>query len=226
MLTRDDRTVGDCLAVLEAVAPLGLRHLGFKDLGVEPSTQRALVRRIRELGATSYLEVVSLEPEAALAAARAAVELGVDRLLGGTQAEATLELLSGTPIAYFPFPGRPEGHPTRLGGEPALVAAQCRELVARGCAGVDLLAYRAFEAEPLELVRAARAGLGEARLIVAGSIDSPAKVHALARAGADAFTVGSAVFEGRWAPGSPGLESQLRAVLEACRSAPPRERLE
>jgi len=217
MLTREDRTVGDCLAALEAAAPLGLRHVGFKDVGVDPGTQRRLVRRIRELGATSYLEVVSLGAEAARAAARAALELGVDTLLGGTDAEAALEVLSGSGVAYLPFPGRPEGHPTRLGGTPEQVTRQCRELVARGCAGADLLAYRAFEAEPLELVRAARAGLGAARLVVAGSIERAEQVQALAAAGVDAFTVGSAIFEGRWAPGEPGLQAQLRAVLAACR---------
>jgi hypothetical protein len=38
-----------------------------------------------------------------------------------------------------------------------------------GCAGIDLLAYRATDAEPLDLVRAARAATS-GRLVVAGSI--------------------------------------------------------
>ncbi|MGI5861595.1 MAG: putative quorum-sensing-regulated virulence factor [Myxococcales bacterium] len=216
MLTRDDRTVGDCLAVIDEVAPLGLRHLGFKDIGVDLATMRALVKRIRELGATCYLEVVSIEPEACLASARLAVELGVDRLLGGTDVRGMLEVLAGTPIDFHPFPGRPEGHPTRLGGSPSSVAEQCREIMALGCAGADLLAYRATEADPLDLVGAARSALGAGRLIVAGSIDSPAKIEALAAAGADAFTVGSSVFEGSWAPDEPGPVAQLRAVLASC----------
>ncbi len=216
MLTRDDRTVGDCLAVLDEIAPLGLRHLGFKDVGVDLATMRALVKRIRALGATCCLEVVSVEPEACLSSARLAVELGVDRLFGGTDVRGTLEVLAGTPIAYYPFPGRPEGHPTRLGGSPSLVAEQCREAMDLGCAGVDLLAYRATEAEPLDLVRAARSALGDGRLIVAGSIDGPAKIESLAAAGVDAFTVGSSVFEGSWARGEPGPVNQLRAVLASC----------
>lgn len=35
MLTRHDRTVPDCLAVLDEIAPLGLRHIGFKDIGAD-----------------------------------------------------------------------------------------------------------------------------------------------------------------------------------------------
>jgi len=226
MLTRDDRTVGDCLAVLDEIAPLGLRHVGFKDVGVDRETLRVLARRIRELGATSYLEVVSLAPDAAVDSARAAVELEVDQLLGGTQVEATLQVLAGTGIGYLPFPGSPDGHPTRLGGSPAEVAADCARFLERGCAGADLLAFRAFQAEPLALVQAARAALGAARLVVAGSIDTPQKVAALAERGVDAFTVGSAVFERAWAPSEPTLLAQLRAVLAACEACPTPARTE
>ena len=103
-----------------------------------------------------------------------------------------------------------------LGGGPEEVAAHCRRFVAKGCAGVDLLAYRATEAEPLDLVRAARAALGDRTLIVAGSVDQPARIRALAAAGADAFTIGSAVFNGAFSPRKGALLSQLRDVLAAC----------
>ena len=216
MLTREDRTVLDALEVLDAIAPLGLRHIGFKDVGVEPALLRELNRRIKAQGAISYLEVVSTTPEACLASARAAVEIGVDRLLGGTDADAVLALLEGTGIGYFPFPGAPSGHPTMLGGRPEAIAADCARFMAKGCAGVDLLAYRATEAEPLELVRAARRSLGDGLLIVAGSVDRPARIQALAEAGADAFTIGSAVFNGTFSPRKGALVSQLRDVLAAC----------
>lgn len=214
MLTRHDRTVEDCLDVAERVRPLGLRHVGFKDVGVGPGALRALVRALKAQGATVYMEVVSTDGAACLRSARHAVELGVDRLLGGTAVEATQEILRGTGVAYFPFPGRPHDHPTRLGGAAGEVAEHCRRFRAAGCAGADLLAYRATEAEPVELVRGARAGLGEGgRLIVAGSIDGRARLAEIAAAGADAFTVGSALFDGSWAPHAGTLEAQLRAVL-------------
>ncbi len=215
MLTRQDRTVPDCLEVLAETAALGLRHIGFKDIGVDADTLRRLHAGIKALGAVSYLEVVATSPEAALHSARVGAELGVDRLLGGTQVAETLEILRGTKVEYYPFPGTPSGHPTRLGGDAALIEAHTANFVAQGCAGVDLLAYRATEAEPLELVRAARRGCVAARLICAGSVDSPARIAALREAGADAFTIGSAVFEGTFAPGAGGLTAQLREIL-AC----------
>src|SRR5271168_5176772 len=150
MLTRQDRTVADCLDILAQIAPLGLKHIGFKDIGVDPQTLAALNTGIKTLGATSYLEVVATSPEAALHSARMGAQIGVDCLLGGTQATETLQ---GSCIKYYPFPGIPQGHPTQLGGDAALVAAQSAAFVAQGCAGVDLLAYRATEADPIDLVK-------------------------------------------------------------------------
>jgi len=81
-----------------------------------------------------------------------------------------------------------------------------------------LLAYRATEAEPLDLIRAARRGLGKkGQLVVAGSIDSPAHIRAVAEAGADAFTIGSAAFDGSFSPRKGLLANQLRDIVEACR---------
>jgi hypothetical protein len=216
MLTRDDQTVEDALGVLDVVQEVGLTHVGFKDVGVEPRTLGALTERIKRAGATSYLEVVSTTPEACLRSARVAVEIGVDRLLGGTDVEPMLGLLAGSRTGYYPFPGRPEGHPTRLGGTPETVAADCRRFVRLGCAGVDLLAYRATEADPLALVRAARQET-PGQVIVAGSVNSPARIRALHEAGADAFTIGSAAFDGSFAPRKGLLRSQLQAILDACR---------
>ncbi len=217
MLTRDDRTIEDGLAVLDAALDVGLRHVGFKDVGVSPATLRALAARIRAAGATSYMEVVSTTREAALRSAAIAVEIGVDRLLGGTEIDATLQLLDGTPIEYFPFPGFPEGHPTRLGGSAAEIAAHCRAFMARGCRGVDLLAYRATQADPLDLVRAARNAIGQrGALIAAGSVNSFERIAALREAGADAFTIGTAILDGSLAPRAATLRARLEAVIAAC----------
>jgi hypothetical protein len=89
----------------------------------------------------------------------------------------------------------------------------------QGCAGADLLAYRATEADPLALVRAARNGLGQGTLICAGSVQSSAQIRALASAGADAFTIGSAVFDGSYAPEAGSILSQLARVQADCATA-------
>ena len=213
MLTRGDKTVEDSLAVLDQTAALGLRHVGFKDVGVPRATLEALTTRIRAVGATSYMEVVSETPEACLNSAQVARDLGIDRLLGGTHITEINAILAGTSTQYFPFPGRPVGHPTKLGGTAADVEADCRRIMDTGCAGADLLAYRATEAEPLALVKAARRGLGSGYLIVAGSITTAERIRAIADAGADAFTIGTAVFDGSYNPRKGSLLSQLSDVL-------------
>jgi heptaprenylglyceryl phosphate synthase len=88
-----------------------------------------------------------------------------------------------------------------------------------GCAGADLLAFRATEAEPLELIRAARRGLGDGYLIVAGSITSAERIRAVSQAGADAFTIGTAVFDGSYNPRKGSILSQLGDVLADCEAA-------
>lgn len=213
MLTRNDRTVVDCLEILESVSALGLKHIGFKDVGVPAKTLKALTTAIKDMGATSYLEVVSETPEACLNSARVGGELGVDCLLGGTAAGDILNILKGTPTLYYPFPGKPSGHPTRLGGTPQDIEADCRKFLDAGCAGVDLLAYRATDAGPLALVKAARRSLGEGRLIVAGSITSRNQIREIAEAGADAFTIGSALLDGSYDSAKGTLQSQIASVL-------------
>ena len=215
MLTRSDQTVTDCLEVLDDIRPLGLAHIGFKDIGVSADVLAELARRIKAAGATSYMEMVSTSREACLRSARLARDIGVDCLLGGIEAEGVIEILAGSEVHYLPFPGRPFEHPTKLAGSPAGIEDDCRRFQALGCAGVDLLAYRATESDPLELVRAARRG-SDGILLVAGSVQTPAQIRDLAAAGADAFTMGSAVFDGSFAPRLGSLRSQLRAVLDAC----------
>ena len=76
------------------------------------------------------------------------------------------------------------------------------------------MAYRATEADPLELVRAARRGTS-GYLVVAGSVSTAGQIEDLRAAGADAFTVGSAVFDGSFSPKKGSIASQLRDVLQA-----------
>lgn len=216
MLTRADQTVGDALEVLDDIRSVGLTHIGFKDVGLPPAQLGAVARRVKEMGATSYMEVVSTTAEACLASARVARDIGIDRLLGGTQVDEVLAILAGSATRYLPFPGKPFDHPTKLAGSADDVERDCRRAIERGCAGVDLLAYRATEAAPLDLVEAARRGT-DGILLVAGGIGTPEQVRALAAAGVDAFTVGSAAFDGSFAPVLGSLRSQLRAVLDACR---------
>lgn len=219
MLTRRDETIEDCLKLYQQIRPVGLKHVGFKDVGASKDTLKALTEAIHESGAVSYMEVVSTSQQNALRSAETAVELGVQRLLGGVQVDAVLAIIRGTKTAYYPFPGFPNGHPTKLAGKPSDVAGHCRSFMQKGCSGCDILAYRATESDPVALVRAAREGLGNGHLIVAGSVTGAKRINEIAEAGADAFTIGTAIFDGSYAPRKGSIFSQLEAVLADCADA-------
>jgi hypothetical protein len=217
MLTRNDATVENALDLVEIARPLGLRHIGFKDVGAEASMLKRLTAAIRAVGASPWMEVVSTTREAELKSIALARDLGVDLLMGGVHVEEGLRILEGSTTRYLPFAGKPTGHPTRLGGSAPEVEAQCRDFATKGCAGVDILAYRATEAEPLDLIAACRRGFGErGAVVVAGSVNSAERVDAIRAAGADAFTIGTAAIEASYAPGAGPLAAQLKAVLEDC----------
>jgi hypothetical protein len=219
MLTRNDATVENALDLVEIARELGLRHIGFKDAGAEAPMLKRLTQAIRAAGASPWMEVVATTREAELRAIALGRDLGVDLLMGGVHVEEGLRILEGSVTRYLPFAGKPSGHPTRLSGSAVEVEAQCRAFAAMGCAGVDILAYRATEAEPLDLVAACRRGfLDSGAVVVAGSVNSAERVNAVRAAGADAFTIGTAAIACAYAPGVGSVAGQLKAVLEDCRA--------
>ncbi|MGH6880277.1 HisA/HisF-related TIM barrel protein [Hypericibacter sp.] len=215
MLTRDDQTIEDCVELYDTIRALPLRHVGFKDVGVPVDVLRKLHGKLKADGRVTYMEVVSTSEESCLRSAQIGLDLGVDCLLGGTQVDLILPLLKGSRTGYYPFPGIPVGHPTKLGGSPQRIASDTRSALTKGCAGVDLLAYRATEADPLDLIRAARS-VTDKPVIVAGSINSPKRIRDIAAAGASLFTIGTAALDGSFYPRNGLLTNQLKHILEAC----------
>jgi hypothetical protein len=228
MLTRNDATVPDAAAVYDTLRDSRLRYVGFKDIGLPPAELRGLAATMRADGREVFLEVVSERAEDEIRSVEAALEIGVDWLLGGTHADAALSILdrvgppgtAGRP-RYCPFPGRVVGHPSILEGSLDEIAASARELTARdGVDGLDLLAYR-WNGDVPALVRAV-VGASAGPVIAAGSVDSAERINALADAGAWAFTIGGAIFDGRL-PAGPSIREQVDRALELTRAASGRE---
>ncbi|RWO26039.1 4-hydroxythreonine-4-phosphate dehydrogenase [Mesorhizobium sp.] len=214
MLTRNDRTVTDAAVHAETALGAGIRHIGFKDIGLPLDALAALARQIREGGANTYLEVVSLDRDSEIRSVKAAIDLGVDFLLGGTHAEDVLPLLEGTPIRYYPFPGRIVGHPSILEGSQAEIVRSAVALASHpGVAGLDLLAYRSAGNVPSLIDAVCRAV--PKPVIVAGSVDRPDQINTIRNSGAAGFTVGTSALDGRFPAEGPALELQLRAI-SAC----------
>ncbi|RDL48239.1 hypothetical protein BLJAPNOD_04514 [Ensifer sp. M14] len=219
MLTRNDRTVPDAAVHVQTALAAGVRHIGFKDIGLPFAELAALNRTIKDGGARSYLEVVSLDGDSEIVSVRAAVKLGVDYLLGGTRVTDVLPLLQGTGIKYYPFAGRIIGHPSVLGGSIADITASAIDLASHdGVHGLDLLAYRSQTDVPA-LIKSVRASVNKP-VIVAGSIDSAARIRAVLGSEAAGFTVGTAALDGLFPASRPGLTQQLSAIRAAMAKAP------
>ncbi|WP_233630839.1 4-hydroxythreonine-4-phosphate dehydrogenase PdxA [Delftia sp. S66] len=211
MLTQQDKTIADARERLREVLAQGVRHVGFKDIGLPLPQLRELARDIRAGGARVYLEVVSLDEASEVASARAAVELGVDVLMGGTRPEAVLPVLRGSGIAYYPFPGRISGHPSVLSGPAEDIVASARRIAGlEGVHGLDLLAYR-FRGDVPALIKAVCDAVDKP-VVVAGSIDRSERIAAVLASGAAGFTVGTAAFEETFPAARPGLAAQLQAI--------------
>ncbi len=212
MLTRNDRTVDDASQQLQTALSLGVRHIGFKDIGLPLGQLKRLNAAIKAGGATSYLEVVSLDRDSEIVSAKAAVEIGVDILLGGTRVDDVLPIIAGAGIAYFPFPGRITGHPSVLEGSIDEVVASAKAMAARdGVHGLDLLAYRSAENVPA-LMKAVCAAISKP-VYVAGSIASPDRIAVVQGAGAAGFTIGTAALDGKYPASGHDVPSQLTAIL-------------
>lgn len=219
MLTHNDATIENARTVIHDVSDSGLRYIGIKDVGATTETLRDITAAARDAGMEVMLEIVTTSAVAELQSLRNAREIGVDWILGGTHPERGVEILRDSPIRYCPFPGTVEGHPSVLKGTTGGIAAHARALVERiGATGVDLLAYRHQSVDPLELTRTVVDAV-DGPVIVAGSISTLEQIEELDRAGAWAFTVGGAIFEGRF-PGGPSVREQVQTVLGAIDAKP------
>jgi mannose-6-phosphate isomerase-like protein (cupin superfamily) len=213
MLTRNDRTVEDALAHLQCALKIGVRHIGFKDIGLPIGKLSKLAETIKGGGATSYLEVVSLNRDSEVASAKAAVEIGVDILLGGTHVDDVLPIVKGKGIHYCPFVGSITGHPSVLEGDIDSIVKSAKALTSRaGVDGLDLLAYRSKTEHVPTLIKAVCAAVHKP-VYVAGSIDSPEKISAAKEGGAAGFTIGTAALDGHYPAASKDVSVQLAAII-------------
>lgn len=218
MLTSNDRTIPDARARVDEALEGGVRHIGFKDVGLPFEELKAVADAIRSAGGRSYLEVVSLDEASELASARAAVDLDVDCLLGGTRAAQVTEVTRRHPIRYYPFPGQIVDHPSVLEGPIEAIVDSAKQLAElEHVHGLDLLAYR-FDGNVPTLMKQVCEAV-EKPVIMAGSIDSQERIEACAMAGAAGFTVGTAAFAEEFPAMGTGFAAQIRSILDLTSAA-------
>lgn len=205
MLTYNDQTVKNSLRLFRDCRDLPVSHWGFKDIGLPPNEMKELFTEMKRAGKTTYLEVVSLTEEEGLNGARLAVEAGCDVLMGTVFFDSIHNYLRDKTIKYYPFPGHIYGHPSILEGSIEEIVAHARLLEEKGVDGLDLLTYRYNGNAPLLL----RSIIKEVSLpiVSAGSIDSIQRISEVRDACAWGFTIGSALFDKKFAPNGTFAEN-------------------
>jgi hypothetical protein len=110
------------------------------------------------------------------------------------------------------------GHPSLLRGTIAEIAGDAASLTARpGVHGLDLLAYR-YDGD-VEALTAAVRDASAGPVIAAGSVDSLERIETLRDIGVWGFTIGGAIFDGKFA-GAPSVRAQIKTVLAATAGTP------
>ena len=211
MLTKNDLTIQNALDVFDEIKDTGVRHIGFKDIGLPMDKLKILVQRMKKQDMRTYLEVVSESEEANVKSVKSALELGVDNLIGGSYVEQTLKLMKGKKLGFFPYIGKIVGHPCLLRGSIEEIVADGKKKKAMGIDGINLLAYR-YDGNVEELITSVQKAV-KVPLIVAGSIDSFERVRRMKDLKVDRFTIGGAILDKKFVSNG-SLSDQMRAVLK------------
>ena len=210
MLTHDDKTVKNALEAFESCKDLPVQFWGFKDVGLEKDKMIELIGAMKKAGKTTFLEVVSYSEEACMVGAKTAVELGFDILMGTIYHKSVFDYLSKQDIKFMPFCGGVSGSPSILEGTFDEIIADAEGLLDKGVDGIDLLAFRHKEGAALAEEYCKRI---KRPVVIAGSINSPERIAFVNRINPWGFTMGSALFEEKFAPGE-SVRRNLEVVLE------------
>jgi len=212
MLTHHDVTVSNARDCFRQAADLPVQYWGFKDVGLNTREMEALVAEFREAGKTPVLEVVSFDEKDLLTAAALAATCGVQYFTGGEFSPAVLERTHAAGMKYFPFCGQVGGSPIELTGTPDDVLDDAGRIRDLGADGVDLVAYRYTNGDPIQLAKQVVHEFGGDKVIVAGSINSAERIQLMHEIGPFGYTIGGALFDGAFAPGG-SFRDNLERVL-------------
>ena len=212
MLTHNDKTVPNALETFESAKDLNVRCWGFKDVGLPEPQMRELLAALKAAGKTTFLEVVSYGEDECMRGAELAVRMGFDCLMGTLFYPAVWEYLKENNVKYMPFVGKVSGSPSILEGTIEEIIEEGRKFAAQGVYGFGILAYRYVAGDPEQLAREFVAAM-DVPVVVAGSINGRERMQFVEDIGAYGFTMGGALFEGKFAPGAD-FRTNLQAVCD------------
>ena len=212
MLTYNDETVEDAVDVFNDIKDIPIKYFGFKDIGLSHKKMDDLNNLMKKAGKETFLEVVRYTEQEVLESADLAVNIGFDYLMGTLYYDSIWELIDNE-IKYLPFCGKVYAHPSILDGTISEIIKDAKDMEAKGVDGFDLLAYRyKYQDKVPELLEKLIEAVS-VPIVSAGSIDSFDRLKKTVDSGVWAFTIGSAFFEKKFAPGE-SYRKNVETVFE------------
>lgn len=212
MLTHHDVTVANARELFRESADLPVKYWGFKDNGLSFTELGNLVADFRDAGKSPVLEVVNFDERELLKSMELATNCGVEYFTGGIFSEQVLAQAKAAGMKYYPFCGNVGGNVIELRGSHQSVIDDAQRLIDLGVDGVDLVAYRYKDGDPVELAQSAIAGVGAQNLIIAGSINSSERMQIMSEVGPFGYTMGGALFDGAFVEGGSFRENLQNVV--------------
>lgn len=213
MLTNDDRTVENALAVFEENKHARTRCWGFKDIGIDTEAAAGLVAAMKAAGKTTFLEPLLEDEENCVKNANFAVKCGFDCVLGMVYNQKAADILREAGVEYLPTCGRREGLPRMLYGTPEEIIADAERLThSRDMKGVCLSVYRYVDGDPEQMALALREKM-VGKMIVSGGINSFSRLDFVKSLQPWGFTIGSALFTQRFGA-RKSIAEQLDIIQE------------
>ena len=210
MLTWNDLTVKNAKEIFMEAKDAPAECWGCKMEGIEEDRLKELFDCMKAAGKRTYLETLVVSEEDCERAARLAVLVGADCMVGGVYSHKILECCRANGIAYAPFVGLDPAD-TRLRGTVEEILADARRVEEKGVDAVGLSGFRYVSGDPVELISALSSAL-EKPLLLAGGVNSWERLDVIKRiSNLGAFTIGGAFFEKKF---GETFAEQIETVIE------------
>ena len=193
MLTQNDYTLENAMAIFESCKHTSAKFWGAKEQGVSHEELLRLFAAMKAAGKQTVLEVVAYDEASCLEGAKLAAECGCDCLLGTAYFDSVHSFCREHQMKYLPFVGAISNRPSVLKGSIEEIVEETACVAGKGVDGIDLLGYR-YSCDCQALCHAV-CRHAAVPVCLAGSINSYARLQEVKTFSPAFFTIGGAFWD-------------------------------
>ena len=193
MLVWHDRTVENAFEVYKESKKSMCKDWGCKDIGIPKADIEKLISTIKADHNTTYMEMMGSTEQDFVNTANFAVKAKINVVIGGKYYDSVANILKENSIEYYPFIGELVGNPRVLKGTIEDIVKEAKTTAKKNVSGVTVAIYR-FNGDKEALLNKLNSEI-DAKIVVAGSVNSKERVQELAKNGIYGITIGSSFFQ-------------------------------